>query len=537
MRPYSLSLLFVCSAIPAFAEPVISEFMASNQNGITDENGSRPDWIEIRNPDATPVVMTGWSLTDESGNPQKWPFPAVTIPPNGHLLVFASGNDRRTVGQNLHTNFSLSAGGEYLALVRPDGTRSSEWAPYPQQYPNISYGTSNSSSDVTWVQQSTAVKAFVPVDTSLIPQWRSIGFNDAAWTSGTFGVGYMNAGSSPNLSADLGVNTAAEMSATSKHSYSRAVFSVADKNAVASIKLRMNYDDGFVAWINGVLAASSAGAPTTDPISNTATVNSHGPGTFEDFTVAPAALAALVTGNNVLAIENMNTSSASSDAIVIPQLIGSVSGTGTGVTGYFSVATPGTPNGGPNTIQLPNDVIFSRASGTYSANFNLTLSGALAGQEIRYTISDPSASGSSIAQPTTASTLYTAPIALTTTNGKLIRAAIFQGTQKSRTLTAQYVPLETGGTNNTSNFTSNLPIIVMDDHGAGQPVDSGGNTYTTTMMHVFPNTGGAARLADAGTGNGIPELTIRSGTRVRGSSSAGFAKKTYGMETWDETNL
>src|SRR5688572_17762793 len=168
MRHTHLFLSYCLVTTPLLAEPVISEFMASNQNGVTDENGSRPDWIEIRNPDATPVVMTGWALTDESGLPPKWPFPAVTIPPNGHLRVFASGNYRRTVGQNLHTNFSLSDGGEYLALVRPDGTKSSEWVPYPTQFPHISYGTSNSSSDVTWVQQSTAVKAFVPTDTSLI---------------------------------------------------------------------------------------------------------------------------------------------------------------------------------------------------------------------------------------------------------------------------------------------------------------------------------------------------------------------------------
>ncbi len=140
MRPsHLLAYCFLVS--PCLAEPVISEFMASNQNGITDENGSRPDWIEVKNPDATPVIMTGWALTDAAANPQKWIFPAVTIAPNSQLLVFASGNDRRVAGQNLHTNFSLSAGGEYLALVRPGGTAVTEWSPaYPQQYPNISYG-------------------------------------------------------------------------------------------------------------------------------------------------------------------------------------------------------------------------------------------------------------------------------------------------------------------------------------------------------------------------------------------------------------
>lgn len=539
---FYLTICLFTSAVSA--EPLISEFMASNQGGLIDENGDRPDWIEIRNPDAAPVLMSGWALTDSTAMPFKWQFPAVTIPVNGYLLVFASGKDRRVAGQNLHTNFNLSAGGEYMALVRPDGTRATEWSPvFPQQFPDISYGTSMSTSDVTYVTQSSPVKAFVPVDTSLIPQWRTVAFDDTAWTAGTFAVGYMNSGANPNLSADLGVNfgtaSATTMSGNARHSYSRAIFSVADRSAVQLLKLRMNYDDGFVAWINGTRVANSAGAPTTDPISNTALVASHAPGlagTFDDFTVATAALSALVNGNNVLAIEGMNTNTTSSDAFINPQLIGTLSGPGTGggVTGYFTLATPGTPNGGASTQQLPNAVTFSRASGTFSSTFSLSMSGALAGQEIRYVMSDPSGSGATLAQPGAASTLYTAPISIS--SSKLIRAAIFQGTQKSRTLTAQYLLLETGATNNTSNFTSILPVIVMDDHGAGQPVDSGGSSYTTTMMHVFPPVSGVARLADAVSGDGMAAVFSRSAARVRGSSSAGFAKKSYGMETWDEVN-
>ena len=541
MRPHHLSLLLLFAASPVFADPVISEFMASNQTGITDETGARPDWIEIRNPDSAPVLMTGWSLTDNALEPRKWSFPAVNIPAKGFLLVYASGNDRRIVGQNLHTNFSLAAGGEYLALVKPDGTKSTEFAPsFPRQYPDISYGTSLSSATTTWVQQSSPVRATVPTSTALIPQWRTLGFDDSTWTSGTFGVGFMNAGSSPNLSADLGI-TLTGMVGTGRHSYSRTVFNVADKNALISVLLKMNYDDGFVAWINGAFAASSSSVATSalvDPISITATATSHNPGSFEDFPISASALAALVNGPNVLAIENFNTSASSSDAIVIPQLIGTLNSTDPGVTGYFTVATPGTANGGPNTIQLPNEVTFSRAPGTYTTAFSLTLGGALAGQEIRYTISDPGSNAANLLQPTTSSTLYTTPIPFTMTNGRMIRAAIFEGGQKSRVVTAQFLPLETGAvTANTSNFSSTLPIIVMDDHGAGQPVNSDGNTYTTSTMHVFPLKDGIARLADATSGMGIPEISTRSGIRIRGSSSAGFSKKSYGLETWDETNV
>ena len=58
-------------------------------------------------------------------------------------MIFASNKDRRTAGAELHTNFKLSNNADYLALIAPDGSISSEFAPsYPDQFANISYGRS-----------------------------------------------------------------------------------------------------------------------------------------------------------------------------------------------------------------------------------------------------------------------------------------------------------------------------------------------------------------------------------------------------------
>jgi hypothetical protein len=123
------------------AEPVLSEFMAANSATLADEDGAFSDWIELHNPDALPVNLEGWSLTDSAANPTKWRFPAVSLPAGGYLVVFASNKDRRAAAGSLHTNFALSAGGEYLALVKPDGTRVTEYAPgFPEQFDDISYG-------------------------------------------------------------------------------------------------------------------------------------------------------------------------------------------------------------------------------------------------------------------------------------------------------------------------------------------------------------------------------------------------------------
>ncbi|MFN0125911.1 MAG: CotH kinase family protein [Verrucomicrobiales bacterium] len=122
----------------------ITEFMASNDTGLTDGHGRRPDWIELHNFGALPIDLAGWSLTDNASSPRKWVFPAqVVLPAGAYLVVFASGEGDPDPNGSLHTNFSLSANGEYLALVHPDGvTVIREFAPaFPPQPVDISFGT------------------------------------------------------------------------------------------------------------------------------------------------------------------------------------------------------------------------------------------------------------------------------------------------------------------------------------------------------------------------------------------------------------
>ncbi|HEV8542937.1 MAG TPA: lamin tail domain-containing protein [Verrucomicrobiae bacterium] len=136
--PLAILSFFLSSAFAA--SPVrINEFLASNSSGLADEDGAYSDWIELFNSSTQPVSLSQWSLTDESTNLSKWEFPAVIIPANGYIIVFASGKNRNT--PKLHTNFSLSETGEYLALVQPDGTIATEFSPaYPSQRPDVSYG-------------------------------------------------------------------------------------------------------------------------------------------------------------------------------------------------------------------------------------------------------------------------------------------------------------------------------------------------------------------------------------------------------------
>jgi len=120
----------------------INEFLASNETGLEDGNGSRADWIEIFNPNSQAINLAGYHLTDTADDLKLWTFPTVNIGANDYLIVFASGDDEIDAEGNPHTNFRLAGSGEFLALVRPDGTSiDDQFTPvFPEQFTDISYG-------------------------------------------------------------------------------------------------------------------------------------------------------------------------------------------------------------------------------------------------------------------------------------------------------------------------------------------------------------------------------------------------------------
>lgn len=122
--------------------PVISEFVADNQSGLQDGDGDFSDWIEIFNPTGFTLNMGSYFLTDDAANSTKWSFATLTLTPGERAIVFASGKGSGGPAGELHTNFKLSAGGEYLALVSPGGTTIlQEFAPtFPALGADVSYG-------------------------------------------------------------------------------------------------------------------------------------------------------------------------------------------------------------------------------------------------------------------------------------------------------------------------------------------------------------------------------------------------------------
>ena len=348
------------------ADVVISEFLAENINGIEDENGNREDWIELFNTGTDTVNLDGWWLTDNSSDPTQWSIPDVNIPAKGHLLIWASGNDRASPVGPLHTNFSLRRGGEFLGLYKPPAVPGgnpelvfSFGASFPAQAPDVSYGISISQTTVPLVAATQSGRYRVltndaagsthysgsnyaagNIGTGLSGGWNvSPAFNDSSWPACTTGLGYDTSGDlTPWISTDcqaalLNVNTSLLF---------RRTFNVPNPDAYASYQLRMKYEDGFVAYLNGteIGRANFSGTPAYNSKSSVSLdetiVNS-----WTEFTF-PASV--VLAGSNVLAIQGLNSSASSSDFLLLPEITGS-SDLVPGGEVYFSQPTPNSLNG------------------------------------------------------------------------------------------------------------------------------------------------------------------------------------------------
>ena len=108
---------------------LISEFCASNDSVIADEDGDFSDWIELHNRSDQQVQLNGWGLSDSENGEVRWLFPEISLDPGHYMVVFTSGKDRRDPDQNLHTNFKLSSAGEVLTLFKPDSDDSQTFPP------------------------------------------------------------------------------------------------------------------------------------------------------------------------------------------------------------------------------------------------------------------------------------------------------------------------------------------------------------------------------------------------------------------------
>ncbi|MFT6863933.1 MAG: hypothetical protein ACJAVK_002495 [Akkermansiaceae bacterium] len=516
------------AASRVFADLQITEFMAVADPDFPDAEGAPSDWIEISNSGPGTVSLEGYFLTNNATDLRRWAFPDVEVAAGASLVVFASGKATTTPAPNeLHTSFTLDRGGDYLALIAPDGaTAVSEFTPvYPAQFEGLSYGigVAGGATRETLVARDGDAKYFIATDDALGDTWREAPpeFDDSAWTTAVAGIGFEARGGT--LEPIITTNIAEAMKSVNASGFFRFPFQFdLNDTQIILMQLSVRIDDGFVAYLNGIEIGSFR-KPLDLQWNSIATgsPNRSDRETVENAIVIDVTSyrAAMRDGGNVLAIQGMNRSVSGSDFVIDAKLLADVRDTSGGLQyGYFEEPTPGAPNAtvkkGP-----PEDVWFSVSSGLFTENFQVELSNATPDSVIRYT-TDLSVPTNVIGNP---SPLYTEPIEIT--ESTQIRAQAFQsGSLDGAVRTETFLKMS----EDVPSFSSNLPVVILSTLGTGAPPGTEATTRKPAFIFFFepdPQTGRTVLTQS-------PTLTTRAGVRRRGSSSGGWPKWSLSVETW-----
>jgi CotH kinase protein/Lamin Tail Domain/Chitobiase/beta-hexosaminidase C-terminal domain len=124
MKPNLLLVFFLLGMTQmSFGQAVINEYSASNLEEFVDDHNDYHDWVELYNPTASTIDISGWHLSDRFTNPTKYEIPAgTTIPANSFIRFWCSGRDISSNG-HYHTSFKLTQtkDNEILVLANPAG--------------------------------------------------------------------------------------------------------------------------------------------------------------------------------------------------------------------------------------------------------------------------------------------------------------------------------------------------------------------------------------------------------------------------------
>jgi peptidase S41-like protein len=137
-------------------------------------------------------------------------------------------------------------------------------------------------------------------------EWKQPSFDDSGWKSGRAGFGYGDGDDRTVLKA---------MQDRYRSVYIRRAFKLANLNDVQALYLHVNFDDSFIAYLNGVRVAIASLTPSNGGLR----VHHHEANGHEEFVIENAGRI-LKPGRNVLAIEGHNVGIDSSDFSLDPIL-------------------------------------------------------------------------------------------------------------------------------------------------------------------------------------------------------------------------
>ncbi|MEC9349631.1 MAG: CotH kinase family protein [Planctomycetota bacterium] len=174
-------------------------------------------------------------------------------------------------------------------------------------------------SGVAILDSETEATGWVPTSGASDKKWMQRVFNDSRWKKGAGGAGVETSGGYEEH-IHPGLDFEEEMHEQASSVYLRYKFSVEELGKIGGLTLRMKYDDGFIAYLNGVEVASS-NAPE-DPAWDSQATGPNDDGAavrYQAFSIS-GHIGRLRKGANVLAIHGLNINPASSDLLISPEL-------------------------------------------------------------------------------------------------------------------------------------------------------------------------------------------------------------------------
>ncbi|HVR76228.1 MAG TPA: chitobiase/beta-hexosaminidase C-terminal domain-containing protein, partial [Planctomycetota bacterium] len=235
----------------------------------------------------------------------------------------------------------------------------------------------------------------------------------------------------------------------------RVPFEAADPSSFDSLVLRIRYDDGFVAWLNGREVARRNAPAALAWNSAALEERPRGESGFPELIDISTHLDVLRPGRNVLVLQGLNVSPSDTDFLLLPEL--EATSIEDGDLRFFREPTPRAFNTRPGFLGFVADTKFSRDRGFFEAPFDVRIETGTAGAEIRYTTDGT--------RPTEDSgQVYTGPIRVATTT--LLRAAAF---------------LEGYGPTNVDTQSYIFPLDVVKQRGTGFPPSWGGTPADYAM--------------------------------------------------------
>ena len=335
---------------------------------------STPEWIELYNQNSVNMDLSDWRI--DGG--VEFTFPQGTVLEGGEYLVIAADTVAMTKVTGLEGTLGpfegkLSNGGEEIELrnntdrimdaldyddrgdwpVGPDGSGATlaKRNPHASTEPAANWtfsheiggtpGAENflepgSFKFTELLSDDAPARAFVPLDGMLKDSWIQPDFDDASWTHGFSAVGY-DARTDYDRFLGLDLDNPPDgqlpipMHNVNQTVYTRFLFDVTDDvSTFDTLTLKMRFEDGFVAYINGVEVAH-ANAPGRDGndgllswFSGAAKSNSDSRAVqVREFDITEFR-GAFVQGENVLAIHGLNkgVGGSSGDLLLLPEIVG-----------------------------------------------------------------------------------------------------------------------------------------------------------------------------------------------------------------------